>query len=172
MSDVRTELIQVAAVAIAIVENMDGDVDRAFVDVAEERQRQDRIWGPQNHPIEKWLAILGEEVGEAFKAANDQIIFKKQPQQPLPDDPIIPTPTCEHGWTMEHCTKDAEGSCPWNGSKHEIGRGPWADQECYCPGPGNTTGPTDREMAEFALGIIDGALAFGRAILTPEEGEE
>ena len=34
-----------------------------------ERQRQDEKWGEQNHEIYKWLAILGEEVGEANKAA-------------------------------------------------------------------------------------------------------
>ena len=34
-----------------------------------ERARQDEKWGEQNHDIYKWLAILGEEVGEANKAA-------------------------------------------------------------------------------------------------------
>ena len=34
-----------------------------------ERQQQDEKWGEQNHEIYKWLAILGEEVGEANKAA-------------------------------------------------------------------------------------------------------
>ena len=33
--------------------------------VREERTRQDQIWGEQNHHPYKWLAILGEEVGEA-----------------------------------------------------------------------------------------------------------
>ena len=37
-----------------------------------ERSRQDDKWGPQNHEIYKWLAILGEEVGEANKAALEQ----------------------------------------------------------------------------------------------------
>ena len=36
-----------------------------------ERKRQDEKWGEQNHDIYKWLAILGEEVGEANKAALD-----------------------------------------------------------------------------------------------------
>ena len=36
-----------------------------------ERKRQDTKWGEQNHNIYKWLAILGEEVGEANKAALD-----------------------------------------------------------------------------------------------------
>ena len=34
-----------------------------------ERDRQDYKWGEQNHEIFKWLAILGEEVGEINKAA-------------------------------------------------------------------------------------------------------
>ena len=34
-----------------------------------ERQNQDDKWGEQNHDVYKWLAILGEEVGEANKAA-------------------------------------------------------------------------------------------------------
>ena len=34
-----------------------------------ERNRQDVKWGEQNHDVYKWLAILGEEVGEANKAA-------------------------------------------------------------------------------------------------------
>ncbi len=34
-----------------------------------ERNKQDIKWGEQNHDIYKWLAILGEEVGEVNKAA-------------------------------------------------------------------------------------------------------
>lgn len=37
--------------------------------VAAERERQDEKWGPQNHNPFTWLAILGEEVGEANQAA-------------------------------------------------------------------------------------------------------
>ena len=37
--------------------------------ILEERQKQDEKWGEQNHNIYKWLAILGEEVGEVNKAA-------------------------------------------------------------------------------------------------------
>ena len=36
--------------------------------VKDERGRQDEKWGEQNHSKFKWLAILGEEVGEANKA--------------------------------------------------------------------------------------------------------
>tara|TARA_B100000965_G_C19511960_1_gene722350 strand:- start:327 stop:560 length:234 start_codon:yes stop_codon:yes gene_type:complete len=37
--------------------------------ILEERHKQDEKWGEQNHNIYKWLAILGEEVGEVNKAA-------------------------------------------------------------------------------------------------------
>ena len=37
--------------------------------IIKERQQQDNKWGEQNHHIYKWLAILGEEVGEVNKAA-------------------------------------------------------------------------------------------------------
>lgn len=29
-----------------------------------ERERQDAKWGPQDHPLPVWMAILAEEVGE------------------------------------------------------------------------------------------------------------
>jgi len=37
--------------------------------VENERLRQDNRWGEQNHDPHLWLSILGEEVGEANKAA-------------------------------------------------------------------------------------------------------
>ena len=37
-----------------------------------ERNRQDVKWGEQNHDVYKWLAILGEEVGEANKASLEE----------------------------------------------------------------------------------------------------
>lgn len=37
-------------------------------DVCEERVRQDRKWGEQNHVFPIWLAILQEEIGEASQA--------------------------------------------------------------------------------------------------------
>lgn len=39
------------------------------VEIKEERDRQDKKWGIQDHDEFKWLAILGEEVGEVNKAA-------------------------------------------------------------------------------------------------------
>tara|TARA_A100001037_G_scaffold79513_1_gene71522 strand:+ start:17249 stop:17485 length:237 start_codon:yes stop_codon:yes gene_type:complete len=40
--------------------------------IKDERGRQDEKWGEQNHEPLKWLAILGEEVGEANKAVLDK----------------------------------------------------------------------------------------------------
>jgi hypothetical protein len=41
---------------------------QAMQDLATERKRQDEKWGEQNHDPLRWLAILGEEYGEACKA--------------------------------------------------------------------------------------------------------
>ncbi|EMM77044.1 hypothetical protein LEP1GSC040_0049 [Leptospira santarosai str. 2000030832] len=38
-------------------------------EILKERERQDQKWGEQNHSPIEWCAILGEEVGEANKAA-------------------------------------------------------------------------------------------------------
>jgi NTP pyrophosphatase (non-canonical NTP hydrolase) len=38
-------------------------------EVKKERQKQEAKWGQQNHEPAQWLMILGEEVGEANKAA-------------------------------------------------------------------------------------------------------
>lgn len=40
-----------------------------FNDIKDERERQDKKWGEQNHAPIEWCAILGEEVGEVNKAA-------------------------------------------------------------------------------------------------------
>lgn len=41
----------------------------ALAAVQEERIAQDEKWGEQSHTAFEWLAILGEEVGEANQAA-------------------------------------------------------------------------------------------------------
>ncbi len=85
----REEMIQVAAVACAIVEQIDfGSADFAApvtedsvltqgIDVlslvAVERAQQDTQWGPQSHELDSWLLILGEEVGEVFVEASDML---------------------------------------------------------------------------------------------------
>ncbi len=42
--------------------------DRTLRDINGERERQDKLWGEQNHSPFVWLAILGEEYGEACEA--------------------------------------------------------------------------------------------------------
>ncbi len=75
----RDELIQVAAVACAIVEDIDYGMAQhhlehhgwsVIIDVRSERERQDEKWGPQHHTSVEWLMILLEEVGEAAKAVD------------------------------------------------------------------------------------------------------
>lgn len=45
---------------------------RTLQAIAAERRRQDKKWGEQNHDRFKWLSILGEEVGEANRAALEE----------------------------------------------------------------------------------------------------
>ena len=40
-------------------------------EILAERKKQDTKWGEQNHSPIEWLAILGEETGEASKIAVD-----------------------------------------------------------------------------------------------------
>lgn len=76
----RDELIQVAAVAVAAIQDfdhgttllnddvgsmLDGDI---LDEVRHERRKQEVKWGPQHHTKEKWFVILGEEVGEVANA--------------------------------------------------------------------------------------------------------
>lgn len=69
----RAELVQVAAVAVAAIEDLDGgsasmeDLAEVLANVAEERGRQNARWGAQHHPPSIWLAILAEEVGEVAR---------------------------------------------------------------------------------------------------------
>lgn len=42
-----------------------------IIEVRRERFRQDKKWGEQNHNVVEWIAILGEEFGEAAKEAVD-----------------------------------------------------------------------------------------------------
>lgn len=41
--------------------------------ILKERERQDLKWGEQNHALEKWTGILGEEYGELCQAINETI---------------------------------------------------------------------------------------------------
>ena len=44
-------------------------IERVIADVRDERVRQDNMWSEQNHTPFEYLAILGEEVGEANRGA-------------------------------------------------------------------------------------------------------
>ena len=41
---------------------------KAIAHIGEERQRQQRKWGEQNHDMPTWLCILHEETGELSEA--------------------------------------------------------------------------------------------------------
>lgn len=45
-------------------------------EITKERQAQDKKWGVQNHGPFKWLAILGEEVGEANGAVLEHSLLR------------------------------------------------------------------------------------------------
>ncbi len=83
--ELRKELIQVAAVAVAILRDMDtgstaiesgqdlvadGNV---YADVAKERVRQFKKWGEQSHNPIEWLIILMEEFGEAAEVVRQMV---------------------------------------------------------------------------------------------------
>lgn len=44
-----------------------------FLEVNQERKRQQAKWGIQNHDIATWCLILGEEAGEVQKAALEHL---------------------------------------------------------------------------------------------------
>jgi NTP pyrophosphatase (non-canonical NTP hydrolase) len=48
--------------------------------IQDERKKQDDKWGEQDHHPLKWLAILGEEVGEANRAMLEEklIDYRKE----------------------------------------------------------------------------------------------
>lgn len=80
MSEYRAELVQVAAVAVAMIEcyddraaGSDGSRTNAVLaEVAGERVRQNDRWGSQSHGPFVWLAVLTEEVGEVAQAALER----------------------------------------------------------------------------------------------------
>lgn len=85
MKNYQTELIQVAAVALAAWEDFmagkaqadSAAMGEALTKVMAERRRQDAKWGNQHHPTGAWLAILLEEVGEVAQAMNEQELWGK-----------------------------------------------------------------------------------------------
>ena len=89
--ELRTELIQTAAVIVSALEDIDygvakahttegdnfiaGRTDLILAEILGERFRQDLKWGPQHHRIADWLAIIGEEYGEACMAYVDDLLI-------------------------------------------------------------------------------------------------
>jgi len=81
----RDELVQVAAVALAVVRELDtGSTEmpdkryycQEMIDVFSERHRQERKWGTRTDtPIAEWVTILGEEFGEVCKAALEEVMY-------------------------------------------------------------------------------------------------
>ncbi len=68
----REELVQIAAVCVAIIEDLDEgealvgvQTSGILLEILDERFAQDEKWGPQHHDPLAWLMILMEEVGEA-----------------------------------------------------------------------------------------------------------
>ena len=53
--------------ALSVLSRLAGENER-LRPILDERKRQDKKWGVQNHGPMTWLAILTEEVGEAAKA--------------------------------------------------------------------------------------------------------
>lgn len=50
---------------------MTSEQESVYKEISQERDRQDRKWGPeQDHTAVEWMNILGEEFGEAAKEAN------------------------------------------------------------------------------------------------------
>ena len=48
------------------------------MEIINERTLQDKKWGKQNHSSFVWLAILGEEVGEANKAILQSNYYRNE----------------------------------------------------------------------------------------------
>ena len=67
----RQELVQVAAVAVAAIQDYDDKNTKddqklrsVLTDIYDERLQQELKWGTQHHGKYLWLTILMEEVGE------------------------------------------------------------------------------------------------------------
>ena len=56
-------------------------------EVFREREKQDMKWGQQNHNAPEYLMILGEEVGEANKAALETYFSARKPM-PANAEPV------------------------------------------------------------------------------------
>lgn len=72
-----------AKIMLKRIINIFVDHDEIYNDIEQECNRQFKIFGEQNHDKYKWLAILGEEVGECNKAVledNDREYYNEMIQ--------------------------------------------------------------------------------------------
>lgn len=63
---------------------MNRNTETVIKAVCEERERQDRKWGKQDHVPVEWIAILTEEIGEASKEALEHhwpMHYAKDPER-------------------------------------------------------------------------------------------
>ena len=86
----RSELIQVAAVALAAAQVVDmgsteinsregyAQLCTLLNEVSDERKRQEEKWGSQTHDPSWWLTILAEEFGEAARAVLEEAHAKQK----------------------------------------------------------------------------------------------
>jgi hypothetical protein len=49
--------------------------------VIDERERQNKLWGEQNHPAPYWTGIIGEEFGELCEAITETYLIGKHPDR-------------------------------------------------------------------------------------------
>ena len=74
----RSELVQVAAVAVSAIEAHDAGrtlhsrTPGILWEIRQERKRQNQKWGSQDHKPDRWMIILMEEVGEAAEAILEE----------------------------------------------------------------------------------------------------
>lgn len=77
--------------------------EKVLKEISDERENQELKWGEQNHSPAEWLMILGEEVGEANKAA-----LQSHFNYPLPgegfalDDLCSSTERRQSRWNSEY----------------------------------------------------------------------
>jgi NTP pyrophosphatase (non-canonical NTP hydrolase) len=55
--------------------------EKILQEIQNERDRQDKKWGEQNHHPIIWLMILGEEVGEANQAMLEHRFGNRNPEK-------------------------------------------------------------------------------------------
>lgn len=78
--------MQVAAVAVAMVEDLDHgrtaepgtSLEPILDEIVEERVAQELKWGPQHHDPFTWLQILMEEVGEVAEEIETDFLGLRQ----------------------------------------------------------------------------------------------